>query len=152
MYHINVNNTDTSKIVCKMQCLKNDLYFNVSDGSVSSINPVPTNIFWGCNCWCGGGSDITTIILLDRELLFNDLKLGTHTKQLKNLHQKTKITMVNILAKSTPPPPPPPLGGGRNKLLPCFFKNWEEISFDPKEKLHGKNQRVLLKNLSPYST
>ena len=44
-----------------------------------------------------------------------------------------------------------PWVGGRNKLLSCFFKNREEISFDPKNILHGKNQRVSLKNSSSYS-
>ena len=44
------------------------------------------------------------------------------------------ISSVNILAKSTPyPQPPSPRVGGRNKLLPCYFKNREEISFDPKK-------------------
>ena len=32
------------KIVCKIQCLKNGLLFDVSDGSVNSINPVPTDV------------------------------------------------------------------------------------------------------------
>ena len=33
------------KTVGKMQCLKNDLSFNVLEGSVSSINPIPTDVF-----------------------------------------------------------------------------------------------------------
>ena len=44
-----------------------------------------------------------------------------------------------------------PPGRGRNKLLPFFFKNREEISFHLKKHLHGKNQRASLKNSSPYS-
>ena len=32
-----------------MQSLKNGLQFNVSEGSVSSINPIPTDLFWPCN-------------------------------------------------------------------------------------------------------
>ena len=55
---------------------------------------------------------------------------------------------VNILVKSAPPPQV----WGRNKLLPCFFKNRDEISFVPSKKLHGKNQRVSLKNSSLHST
>ena len=48
-----------------------------------------------------------------------------------------KNASVNILAKSA--------------QISYFFKNREEISFDPKKNLHGKNQRVSLKNSSPYS-
>ena len=51
-----------------------------------------------------------------------------------------------------PRAPPLPWVGGRNKMLSCFFKSREEISFDPKKILHGKNQSVSLKNSSPYST
>ena len=46
-----------------------------------------------------------------------------------------------------PPPPPHPRVGGRNKLLPCFFKNREEISFDQKKfymvKIKGFPSRTL---------
>ena len=55
---------------------------------------------------------------------------------------------VNILVKSAPPLQV----WGRNKLLSCFFKNRDEISFVPPKKLHGKNQRVSLKNSSLHST
>ena len=34
-----------------MQCLKNCLQFNVLEGSVSSINPIPTDAFWPRNHW-----------------------------------------------------------------------------------------------------
>ena len=36
-----------------MQCLQNGSNSNVSDGLVSSINPIPTNIFWPHNHWHG---------------------------------------------------------------------------------------------------
>ena len=32
-----------------MQSLKNGLQFNVSEGPVSSINPIPTDLFWPCS-------------------------------------------------------------------------------------------------------
>ena len=43
-----------------------------------------------------------------------------------------------------------PQVGRRNKLLPCFFKNREEISFDTQKNLHGKNQRVFKKQRSKH--
>ena len=49
-----------------------------------------------------------------------------------------------------PPSPPPPWEGRRNKLLPCFFKNMEEISFDSQKILHCKNQRVSKKLRSKH--
>ena len=58
---------------------------------------------------------------------------------------------------STRAPPPHPGGGGGgggggNKLLPCFFKSRDEISFDQKKNLHGKNERVSLENSLSHST
>ena len=40
LFHTNINKKDTRWTVCKMQCLKNDLQFNVSEGSVSPIKPI----------------------------------------------------------------------------------------------------------------
>ena len=34
------------KTVCKMQWIKNALYLNVSDASVSSVNPISTVLFY----------------------------------------------------------------------------------------------------------
>ena len=45
LFHRNRNNKITCKIVCKMQFLKNGLQFNVSESSVSSINPIYTNVY-----------------------------------------------------------------------------------------------------------
>ena len=45
LLHTNINNKNTCKIVCKMQYLKNGLQFNVSEGSLNSIKPIPTNVF-----------------------------------------------------------------------------------------------------------
>ena len=33
--------------------LKNDLQFNVSEGSLSSINTITLDVFWPCNSWQG---------------------------------------------------------------------------------------------------
>ena len=51
MFYTNINNTNTCKIVSKMQYLKNGLQSNVSDSSVCSINPIPTGIFWPHYHW-----------------------------------------------------------------------------------------------------
>ena len=59
-----------------MQCLKNGLEFNVSEGSVSLINPISTDLFWPRNRWQGVGVKF----FLDRQMLFIGLKLGTHAK------------------------------------------------------------------------
>ena len=40
LFHTNINKKDTRWTVCKMQCLKNDLQLNVSEGSVSPIKPI----------------------------------------------------------------------------------------------------------------
>ena len=45
LFHPNINNKNMCKIICKMQCLKNGLKFNVSEGSVSSINHIHTDLF-----------------------------------------------------------------------------------------------------------
>ena len=53
LFHTNKNNENTCNRVCKIQYLKNRFWFNASEGPVSSINPIPTNIFWPCNYWRG---------------------------------------------------------------------------------------------------
>ena len=69
------------KIICKMQCLKNDLKFNVTEDSVSSINHIPTDVFLPRNHLQRAGVKLLPpYFFLDRELPFIDLKLGTHTK------------------------------------------------------------------------
>ena len=71
------------KIVCKVQRLKNGLQFNVSKGSVSSINPKPTDVLRPCKR--GMGVKLSpSCYFLDRELLFIDFKLSIYTKELKN--------------------------------------------------------------------
>ena len=49
LFHVNISNKNTCKINCKMQYLKNGSQFIVSEGSASSINPTPTNVFWPGN-------------------------------------------------------------------------------------------------------
>ena len=43
--HPNTKDKITYKIVYKMQCLKNDLSSNISEGSLSSVNPIATDVF-----------------------------------------------------------------------------------------------------------
>ena len=45
-----MNYKNTCETVCKMQGLKNSLQFNVSEGTVSSINYIPIDVFLPCNC------------------------------------------------------------------------------------------------------
>ena len=45
LFHKSMNNKNTCEIVCKMQCLKNGLQFNVSNGSLSSTDPVSNDVF-----------------------------------------------------------------------------------------------------------
>ena len=69
------------KIVGKIQCLKNCLQLNISEGSVSSIYHLSSKLFWLCDPWRGMGVKFPpSYFFLDRELLFIDLKVGTHTK------------------------------------------------------------------------
>ena len=69
----------------------NGLSFNVSEGSVSSMNPTLTNVFWPPNCWRRVELELPpSHFFLDRELLFIDMKVGTHTKWLKNFQKKQK--------------------------------------------------------------
>ena len=42
---MNINNKNKCKVVCKMQCLKNGLQFNVSDGAVSLIELTRADVF-----------------------------------------------------------------------------------------------------------
>ena len=64
-----------------MQCLRNGLYFSVSDGSISSINPVPTEVCQTRNRSRRVALKLSlTCFFLDRKLLVIDLKLGVHTK------------------------------------------------------------------------
>ena len=67
-------------IVCNLQRLKNGLEFNGSEGLVSSMNHIPNDVFWPHNCLQGVGMKLFPYFFLDRELLFIELKLGTHTK------------------------------------------------------------------------
>ena len=69
--------------------LKKCLQFNVSDGSVSSINPISTDVFWPRNHRRGAGVKLCPpYFFLDRELLLIDLKPGTNTKKLLKSFQK----------------------------------------------------------------
>ena len=62
-----------------MQCLKKHLWFNVSEGSLSSINFTLTDVFWPHNRWRRVGVKLhPSYFFLDRELLFIDLKLCIH--------------------------------------------------------------------------
>ena len=62
-----------------MQCLKKHLWFNVSEGSLSSINLTLADVFWPHNRWRSVGVKLhPSYFFLDRELLFIDLKLCIH--------------------------------------------------------------------------
>ena len=52
LFHTNKNNKYMCKIICKMQCY--GLLLSVSEGSVSSINPICNDVFWPCNRWWWG--------------------------------------------------------------------------------------------------
>ena len=59
------------------------LQFNVSEVSVSSIDFIPTDEFWACYHLRSVGVKLSpSYFFLDSELLFIDLKLGTHIKWL----------------------------------------------------------------------
>ena len=60
-----------------MQCLKNHLQ---SKASVSSINPISTDVFPTRNRLQEMGVKLSPYFFLGRELLFIDLKLGTQIK------------------------------------------------------------------------
>ena len=45
LFHKSMNNKNTCEIVCKMQCLKNGLQFIVSNGSLSSTDPISNDVF-----------------------------------------------------------------------------------------------------------
>ena len=61
-----------------MQCLK----INVSDGSLISIKPIPTDVFLLRNCWQVVGVKFhRPHFFLDRGLTLLDLKIDTHTKK-----------------------------------------------------------------------
>ena len=51
MFHAHVNNNNKCEIICKMQYLKNGLQFNVTNESVSPMNPIP-----------GGRSEFISIV------------------------------------------------------------------------------------------
>ena len=53
--------------------------FNVTEGSISSDNPVPMDVF--LSLLIRGVSETTWLyFFMDKELLYIDLKLGTQTK------------------------------------------------------------------------
>ena len=93
----NINNKNTWKIVCKLQCLKNSLQFNISNGSISPVNPIPSNVFWPRKCW-RGGDEITPIIYFWTEncywLIWNLVHILSNLKTLKKdwqfLHQLSR--------------------------------------------------------------
>lgn len=72
---------NTCKTVCKIQCLKYGLQFNESEVAVSSINSIHIDVFWPHNSWRGAGVKLSPWhLLLDKELVFIELKFGTNTK------------------------------------------------------------------------
>ena len=64
--------------------------WNVPEGSLSLINSISIEVFWSRNSRRGVGVKLPpSFFSLDKELPFIDLKLDTHTKQLK-IFQKSK--------------------------------------------------------------